>query len=260
MRKVLILGDTHANAREMVLSIELAANQDIHDILVVGDFGYWPDPHLGHPNFLTDTSQAAVLNGVTVWWVDGNHEDFGALYLNHLQHHDEPVQISPGVVWLPRGVTWEWEGVSFLAMGGAASVDRRWRTLGLTWFKEEMISDEDVAKAVPADIVISHDAPVNPLNYLGERFVVDPESEFCRQQMRKVVNIAQPDVLFHGHYHAYTEIDHLREGGYTKCIGLGCDGNPQNKMILTLDAGEWKVSKAFPAPWPIYDRYVPLTD
>lgn len=246
MRKVLVIGDTHANTTWAKHAVEIAKRLKALDVVVVGDFGYWPDPYLGHPNFLRDLSTAAENAGVTVWWVDGNHEDFKNLYANHLQHHDSPVQIKPSIMWLPRGVTWNWEGVEFLAMGGAASIDRQWRTPGLTWFPEEMISDEDVEKAKPADIIISHDAPVNPLESTGQRFVIDEQSEYCRQQMRRVVAKAKPELVLHGHYHMPSDLEHMREGGYTRCIGLGCDGNPESMRLLTLDEGMWGITPAFP--------------
>lgn len=243
MRKVLILGDTHADTREMVEAIDLIARLGWHDVVVVGDFGYWPKQH---PWFLRDTSKAATDFGVTVWWVDGNHEDFGRLYADYGQHHDSPVEILPGVMWLPRGVTWEWESVKFMAMGGAASIDRAHRTLGVSWFVEEMISNDDVARSVPCDIVIAHDSPVNPLEAAGHRFVIDDDSEFCRQQMRHVVALSQPELVLHGHYHMSSDLEYLRAGGYTRSIGLGCNGNTENKRLLTLDNGTWRITSAFP--------------
>ena len=246
MRKVMVLGDTHANTRWTIDAIGIASSLDVKDIIVVGDFGYWPDAIYGHPEFLHSISPAAVESGVTVWWVDGNHEDFGSLYANHLKDHDEPVKILDGIMWLPRGVAWEWEGVKFMAMGGAASIDRQWRTNGLDWFSEEMISDDDVAKATDCDIIISHDSPVNPLEAAGRSFSVDPDSEHCRMQMRRVVSISKPDLVLYGHYHMSSDLDFLRDGGYTRCVSLNCDGNLESMRLLYLDAGDWKLSSAFP--------------
>lgn len=246
MRKVLILGDTHANTRWAVNAVSIAKGLKALDVVVVGDFGYWPDPEYGHPYFLKELSEAAVEHGVTVWWVDGNHEDFGNLYRSHLKDHDEPVQVRPGIMWLPRGVTWDWEGVTFLAMGGAASIDRQNRIPGISWFPEEIIDDGDVAKAKPADIMITHDSPINPLETLKRGFIIDEQSEYCRQQMRRIVNIAKPDLLLHGHYHMPSDLEFLREDGYTRCIGLGCDGNTESMRLLTLEDGSWRITSAFP--------------
>lgn len=249
MRKILILGDTHANTRWSVNAVAIAKRLNALDIMVVGDFGYWPDPQYGHPYFLKELSEAAQEHGVTVWWVDGNHEDFGNLYRSHLKDHDEPVQIRPGIMWLPRGVTWTWEGVTFLAMGGAASIDRQHRTPGVSWFPEEIIDDSDVLKAKPATIMITHDSPINPLEFTGRRFIVDAESEYCRQQMRRVVTIAKPELLLHGHYHMSSDLEFLRgDSGYTRCVGLGCDGNSESMRLLTVDQGAWKLLSAFPLP------------
>lgn len=249
MKKILILGDTHANTRWTVNAIKSAPQLGADRVFVVGDFGYWPDPYYGHPHFLQDVSAAAVEHDVQIDWVDGNHEDFKNLYLNHLKDHDAPVQILPGVNWYPRGVRWEWDGVSFMAMGGAASIDRKQRVLGLSWFLEEMIDDGDVAKAAPADIMITHDSPINPLESTGRRFIVDEDSEFCRQQLRRIVTKSKPELLLHGHYHMSSDLPFLRgDGGYTRCVGLGCDGNSESMRLLTLNDGAYKLTEAFPLP------------
>lgn len=247
--KILMLGDTHANTRWTVNAIESAHKLGAERVFVVGDFGYWPDPYMGHPDFLKDVSEAAMVEGVHVDWVDGNHEDFKNLYLNHLKDHDAPVQILPGVNWYPRGVRWEWGGVTFMAMGGAASIDRQHRTPGISWFPDEIIDDGDVAKAAPADIMITHDSPINPLETTGRRFVIDEQSEYCRQQMRRIVTVSKPELLLHGHYHMSTDLQFLRgDGEYTRCIGLGCDGNSESMRLLTVEDGSWRITEAFPLP------------
>lgn len=236
--KLLILGDTHGYGIEMRRAIHKAAALGCDAILQLGDFGYWP--RAGGQKFLKNTSKLAKHLDVPVYWIDGNHEDFGHLHENFDKDSTEPVKIRDHVYWLPRGVRWEWEGVSFLAMGGAASIDRAYRTLGHSWFIEEMISDVDVEKAQPADILVSHDAPFNPLEMLGQRFIINEDSEFCRQQLKRVVNIAQPELVLHGHYHMYHDTMVLREGGYSRVIGLGCDGDPDNIALLTVEDGSWE--------------------
>lgn len=240
MKRLLILGDTHGSTNAMLDAFIFAAQHDVDAIVQVGDFGYWPQ--LGGERFLHQTAKWAGEYNTPVYWVDGNHEDFATLYERYGQDHLSPVQVKPLVYWLPRGVLLDWEGVRILAMGGAASIDRQWRVLGHSWFHEEMISDEDVEKTAPADIVISHDAPINPLEAGGYRFIIDENSEFCRQQMRRVVSIAQPELVLHGHYHMYSDNQHLHRGGYTRVVGLECDGNYSNKALLTLDNGSWDLT------------------
>ena len=235
--RVLILGDTHGYRIEMSRAQRKAADLECDAILQLGDFGYWP--RAGGSRFLKETSKKAKHLGIPVYWVDGNHEDFAHLHENFDKDSDLPVKIRDYVYWCPRGSSWEWGGVSFLAMGGAASIDRRTRVLGHSWFLEEMISDEDVAKAQPTQVLVSHDAPINPLQLTGRHFKVDEDSEFCRQQLRKVVNIAQPELVLHGHYHMYHDTPVMHAGGYARVIGLGCDNQPDNIALLELQDGKW---------------------
>ena len=244
MKKILVLGDTHGNTMEMVRAIDFAHKKGADAIFQVGDFGYWP--HAGGARFLKETSKRAKLRSIPVYWVDGNHEDFLELYKNHDRTSKEPVRVRNYIYWMPRGSMLELEGVRILAMGGAASIDRKFRRLGYSWFLEEMISDGDVALAEPADIVLSHDAPINPLDITGRPFVVDADSEFCRQQMRRVVNIAQPSLVLHGHYHMYHNTPVMHRGGYAQVVGLGCDEDPDNMIMLTLDDGNWQLTGVEP--------------
>jgi len=233
--RILLVGDTHANQMAMSLALNHAVHIQADAIFQVGDFGYWPRIEHGR-NFLESTSRAAVEADIPVYWIDGNHEDFQELHSNFGQYSNEPVKIRDHVYWLPRGCVVEWEGVRIMGFGGGASIDRATRTLGHSWFLEEMITDEDVERTQPVDIIISHDAPLFPL----KRGVAMEDSEFCRQQMRRVVNKCQPELLVHGHYHVYHDTPAMREGGYTRVIGLGCDLDPDNMGILSLTAGVWE--------------------
>jgi hypothetical protein len=53
------------------------------------------------------------------------------------------VEVTDRILWAPRGHRWTWQGVRFLALGGAFSIDRQYRKLDSGrwgWFKEEVIT------------------------------------------------------------------------------------------------------------------------
>ena len=59
--------------------------------------------------------------------------------------------ITPRTLWAPRAHRWTWQGVRFLALGGAYCIDRRDRTLNSGrwgWFTEETITAEQTAAAI----------------------------------------------------------------------------------------------------------------
>ena len=77
-RRVLIAGDTHGNTSWVETLARKAAEQGCPIIIQVGDFGYFPD-HPGGPRFLTAVDTACAVNGVELWFIDGNHDDHFAL-------------------------------------------------------------------------------------------------------------------------------------------------------------------------------------
>ncbi|QKJ19916.1 hypothetical protein [Microbacterium hominis] len=103
---------------------------------------------------------------------------------------------------------------SVLCLGGAASVDRAWRTPGRTWFPEERITDAMVDAAIAggaADVLLTHESPhvtatrnvrtillTNPGGFPDEAL---EESRASRQQIDRVVDAVTPAVHLHGHMH-----------------------------------------------------------
>src|SRR5690606_8404466 len=108
----------------------------------------------------------------------------------------------------PRPHRWMWDGVSFLSVGGANSIDRRFRTEGDDWWSQEQITDVEVQEAIRgghADVMVAHDAPLGiPLDTAdGWDMASRSYARESGRQLRKVVNVVKPDVLFHGHFHTF---------------------------------------------------------
>jgi len=143
--KVVIMGDTHGNFPDLNRWID---RHHPDALIICGDFGYW------YPIWLKLKPQ-----GTTIYWCDGNHEDFNEL--SHL-NKDEPSEIIPDVWYMPRGSILELDNYRYLFMGGAESIDKGYRTDGKDWFKEEMITRDDIDKydGSHVDFVISHTAPL----------------------------------------------------------------------------------------------------
>lgn len=241
--RVLVLGDTHGEIVDVREAYKAAKDNNCDAIVQLGDFGFWPRQMFG-PDFIKGCSRLATEHDIPLYWVAGNHECFKSIHEQFGRYGDSPVEHADGVYYLPFGHTWEWEGVKMMAMGGAASIDRRMRTISETWFPEELINDEDVSKAQDCDIIFSHDSPVNPLEIKGHSFVIDEDSEFCRQQMRKIVSVSKPDLVMTGHYHIFCDSEYLRDGGYTRVVNLDCNGW-MDKAVLDLKDGKFDLQFLF---------------
>lgn len=240
-KRVVVAGDWHGNSRwaEHVISRagDLLRDEARPLVLQLGDFGVWPGP-VG-AGYISRVREACTRAGVQLWFIDGNHEDF-----TQIQEHRDGYPVR----WLPRGSRWNWHGRTWLALGGAVSVDRALRTEGLSWWPEEEITADqalDVIKAGPADVMLTHDCPT------GVTITFPPppaawdladlaRSDRHRERLQIVAGAVQPRYLVHGHLHmAYQRTCDLGYGP-VEVTGLDCDGGAgPNFAVLDTEQMEW---------------------
>jgi Icc-related predicted phosphoesterase len=202
--KVAFVGDTHANVARMRKVLGRVHNAGVNTMIQVGDFGYWPKDRLGL-QFLMATSKHAVEKEIEIHWVDGNHEDHEDLgYFPE----DDPVEIYPNVIWHPRGTVSEMGGKRILWMGGAVSVDKPYRTPGVSWFENEVPSQKQWDRAFSheqVDIVVAHDAPAEaPMRGMPDHFIRDDllrASNNMQKQLSLLAGWVRPSLYVHGHWH-----------------------------------------------------------
>lgn len=235
---VVLAGDWDANTGRACEVLQLASSRGIRVVLQLGDFGFAAENGWGEA-FLDAVSRRCVQADVDVFFVDGNHEDFPELLRLPIDRETGLRQVARRVYHLPRTLRWVWHGATWMALGGAHSIDRRDRREGVSWWPDEHLTDADVARAVgagPVDAIIAHDAP-DGVDIPG-LWPADsvPASEAAaaqrhRQQVGHVVEQTQPAVLFHGHYHVrYTAVR-----GHTKVVGLADDSAPLRDHCSILD-------------------------
>lgn len=105
----------------------------------------------------------------TTLFVDGNHENFDRLLKYPTQdfHGGKAAQIHDTVWHLRRGEIFELCGKQCFVMGGAASIDKQWRTPGKSWWPEEVPSPQDFKTACAnlsrfkdkVDLIFTHTCP-----------------------------------------------------------------------------------------------------
>lgn len=202
-RFVLVAGDVHANVEWMAVLLRLAREHGCRHLLQLGDMGVWPNWSTGEEH-LALTSQRAIDLGIEVSFIDGNHEDHQAL----AQFEPGPdgwVEILPAVRWARRGHRWTWSDRTFVAMGGAHSVDRPSRVENVTWFQAEEITEADLRRVgdEPADVFVTHEAPLGaPLTpYRLHKPNMEARYRQGRERVLAAARAVRPRVLFHGHWH-----------------------------------------------------------
>lgn len=237
-----VAGDWHGNTRFATKALSYARRNGANVVLHLGDFGAWPDgattdndPRL-QCHYINTLEQHCAQEDILLLFIDGNHENHP--WLNSLPVDEDGVRRITEHVWhLPRGFTWEWGGTRFMALGGAYSVDRWHRTLGVSYFEEETISLADANRAVEAgevDVMFTHDCPDQVEIPLKGDFDFPHDAliaaEAHRALLGMVVDEVKPKHLYHGHFHV--RYDGVRDslsltGVRTEIHGLHCDhGSP----------------------------------
>lgn len=225
--QIMLAGDWHGFASHANWVLERAQRRGIDVVFQLGDFGLWEHEPSGI-EYLDDVQRAAERCETTVYFLDGNHDNLKLALDNHREVDDEGfVVIRDRVRYSPRGHHWHWNGVHFLALGGAYSVDARWRRdqeawktanskiahdrYGKTfrdytetlWFPDEEITDEDVTRAIgdgePVDVLLTHDKPIRSVPGWNRKDL--PECHPNQERIQRVVDELSPQLLVHGHLH-----------------------------------------------------------
>ncbi len=242
--KVMIAGDWHANARWAAHAIREGCDQ-VKTVLQLGDFGLWRT----EAAFLKKVSGALEEKDAVLYFIDGNHEDHAYLgeLVKGLRGLQVPLEVAPRIWYLPRGSRWTWHGRQWLALGGAASVDRAFRIEGHSWFREEEISLIQaglVALRGPAEVMITHECPRKVTAHLplgtpcpGWDLEV---SQLHQELLDRVIMHVEPSYLFHGHMHTAHAGTFTYPHGKVQVRGLDCDGRKGNWAILDTKLMAWQ--------------------
>jgi predicted phosphodiesterase len=181
-------------------------------LIVCGDFSYV---------FLNTPEERARLNKIerekpyTILFCDGNHE-------NHAELNSLPVEMWHGgkvhrvrenIIHLMRGQIYEIEGKKFFVMGGELSHDRARRTLGYSYWTEELPSESEYEEArqnlknagMCVDYIITHGAPRTVVqHYLHQ--VPDEHERDLLNFLDWVMFDVEYKKWFFGHFHLDKEI------------------------------------------------------
>lgn len=207
-------------------------------ILQVGDFGWWPRFH-GLPKARTrkdfygrwikpGNNYGIKCNGTEVFFCPGNHEDWDELLLRRAI----PAHLYDEVYYMRRGATLTLDdGRVVLFMGGALSIDKDSRTIGIDWFPQELIPYSEFYKLQEAglkkvDVVISHTCPVEFNTEIMPKCPYKGwEYKFfdCSQQvLSAILEEYKPSLWYFGHFHVTAKGTHNNTKWY--CLNYPDNG------------------------------------
>lgn len=248
--RLVVAGDWHGDlrwARGVVEQLPgLLPDEAPRRIIQLGDFGFRP---FGYP--LVKLSVALAEAGAELWFVDGNHEDWGALAAKAVPVEGGFAQLARGIYWAPRGTRWTWHGRTWLAAGGAVSVDRALRNPGVDWWPEEEMTAaqaSEIADGGPADVVVAHDCPAKvdlKLPPVLPSFGWAPgdlnHSAEHRELMWALAYAVKPTTWIHGHYHLFHRTTADLGYGPVEVTGLDCNSTfAGNYSVLDTRTMTWE--------------------
>lgn len=116
----------------LLIVAKTMAERDVSVLVQLGDFGFvWPRRNWGID--LSKISWRLAAMGQTLYFLDGNHEDFTRLY-RHPIDADGLRWLRSNIAHIPRG--WRTalaSGKTLAVLGGANSVDVSSRVQGSSW-------------------------------------------------------------------------------------------------------------------------------
>ncbi len=228
------IGDTHGRWNDLYRDVQLLTEAGAEMLIQVGDFGCWhPEKHMIGAHSWNDLKLT-----VPVHWIDGNHEDFP--FLKSMVEWDrlEPQTVAENLIYIPRGTVLELGGLRFGFLGGAASIDRAQRIIGIDWFPEELPSYRECMRLAnleyTLDVMVTHDCP-EEADELLVRTKNDPQSNGNRRMLQAIVEVHRPLYFVHGHYHQW--LVQAVEGTQYVSLADGRESSGRSTVILDTDRG-----------------------
>lgn len=213
-----ITGDTHGNQYKWAEQIDPFLSSG-DTLIVAGDFGmgFWNGRYWSEETFFDFISQQPYR----VLFVDGNHENFNKLDTYPIEEWNggRVHRIRHNLIHLMRGEIYSIEGSTIFTFGGGYSIDKYRRVENVSWWSQEMPSEEEYRNAKEnlqrvgnqVDYIITHTAPSESVYYLsrlrrlGIKSTVSEEYPltFFLDKIQKKVTYRH---WYFGHFHVDTEI------------------------------------------------------
>ena len=199
--KIMVIGDIHGRWDLLNHVIE---HSEPDRIFQCGDFGFWPKSSSWF------STNKIKNNRTKIYFCDGNHDDHDSL--NTLENNE----IAKNIFYMKRGSTLCLpDGRNVLFIGGADSIDKHRRTIGIDWFPQEVLSESDFETLPDSEIniIISHTCPREVLPNLHGVYGTskydlsssvncsDPSCDI----LSKVLEKYKPELWFFAHWHEFTE-------------------------------------------------------
>jgi len=227
--KVLITGDTHGDFSRFQNIDPLGIDRD-DVVIIAGDFGgIWDQEETARERLLLDRVRERPW---TTAFVCGNHENFDRLDTLPVEEKwgGKVGRVNESIFHLKRGEIYTIGGQKIFCFGGAASIDKMWRTEGVSWWPQEIPSVAEMDYALEnlekhgnkVDLVITHTMPHEAVQEFEESGLSPQGFEAMALKMHEPTPKFLSEILdrvdfgawFCGHFHVDTPF----LGGSIQCL------------------------------------------
>ena len=206
-------------------------------VIILGDFGFiWK-----LQEDKTEQYWKQIFNSkhFTTLFIDGNHDN------HHRLNNDFPIEmwnggkihrITDNIIHLMRGQVFTINNIKFFTMGGAESIDKAYRTEGLSWWRNEIPSYNEINEGIDnlkqygwkVDYVLTHTAPRHIMQEMVYEHIItyigkDPTTK-ALQEITAMINYNH---WFFGHFHADMDIDNQHTCLYNRIIEIASNNKWQ---------------------------------
>lgn len=215
-----LCGDTHGEMDiykvedffENLTAYEKVTKEDY--LIILGDAGVCWDGGCGDE----EVRNRLKALPCTVLWLDGNHENFEEIegYPVTKWNGGKVQYIEEDIIHLMRGQVYEIEGRTFFTFGGGFSIDKAWRTPGLSWWPQEMPCYEEYDEGIRnlekvgnrVDYILTHTCP----SFIAHQLVtyVYPGEEELQHYFDELSQSVDYDMWYFGHWHMDQEEENFR--------------------------------------------------
>lgn len=178
MYNVTLIGDLHGKYRRYH---EILREKDRYPHTIqLGDFGF-------------DYDTLKNVDAKNHVFIGGNHDNYDKV--NETPHYLGDF-----------GYTVDFHGLDFFFFRGAYSIDKAYRTAGVSWWSDEQVKIErffearELYRSIKPDVMLTHDCPASivPLLLPPHATIYENQTSYYLEEL---FNIHQPKLWRFGHYH-----------------------------------------------------------
>ncbi len=220
---IYVTGDTHGERGRIEKFDEVLTKDDY--IIICGDWGYL----FRNSSYETTFLDELEARPYTVLFIDGNHENFPAIYAypEEVWNGGRVHRIRKNIFHLCRGQIFNICNKTFFTFGGGYSIDRAFRTAGKDWWEEEMPIYEEYDEGKlnleecswKVDYILTHTLNVESIRVLAAMNRYSEVKPLCIDEapmnfyLEEIRARVKYDRWFFGHFHLDKEIPYTRQRG-----------------------------------------------